>query len=91
MKATHEPAAHRFVIGLTEGEGVLRYQMRSQRVMDLLSTHVPEAARGRGIGGKLVEAALNHARASRLRVIATCWYVETWVERHPEYRELLAR
>ncbi len=90
MKVAHAPAAHRFVALLPEGEAVLVYQMKSKSVMDVLSTHVPEAARGRGIGGALVEAALIHARTHNLRVIPSCWYVETWVEQHPEYRELMA-
>ena len=89
MKIEHNPAAHRFLARLPEGDGVLVYRMQSKKIMNLLSTHVPQAARGRGVGGALVEAALTHARAHQLRVIPTCWYVETWVGQHPEYRELL--
>lgn len=89
MKVAHEPAVHRFVVRLPEGEAVLRYRMESIELMDVLSTYVPDAARGRNIGGALVEAALSHARAHGLRVIPTCWYVETWVGQHVEYRELL--
>ena len=89
MKIEHEPAAHRFVARLSEGDGVLDYQMKSTGIIDVLSTHVPQSARGRGVGGALVEAALTHARVHKLRVIPTCWYVETWVGQHPEYRELL--
>jgi uncharacterized protein len=91
MKVAHEPNAHRFVARLPEGDGVLVYQMKSTSIMDVLSTHVPQAARGKGVGGALVEAALTHARAHTLRVIPTCWYVETWVGQHPQYRELLVK
>jgi predicted GNAT family acetyltransferase len=90
MKVAHEPAASRFVAQLPEGAAVLIYRMKSDRIMDVLSTHVPEAARGQGVGAGLVAAALAHARDHELRVIPTCWYVETWVGRHPEYRALLA-
>lgn len=90
MKIEHNPAAHRFVARLPEGNAVLDYQMTSKGVMDVLSTHVPSGARGRGIGGALVEAALTHARQNRLRVIPSCWYVGTWVEQHPEFRSVLA-
>lgn len=89
MKVAHEPGAHRFVARLPEGDGVLVYEMRSKTVMDVLTTYVPQGARGRGVGGALVEAALTHARDHKLGVIPTCWYVETWVGQHPEYRELL--
>lgn len=89
MNVAHEPGAHRFVASLPEGEAVLIYAMRSKQVMDVLSTYVPAAARGRRVGGSLVEAALTHARTHSLRVIPTCWYVGTWVDQHPEYRDLL--
>ena len=89
MQIEHEPAANRFVAALPEGNGVLIYRMKSKDVMDVLSTRVPPAAQGRGVGGALVEAALTHAREHRLKVIPSCWYVETWVDKHPEYRELL--
>ncbi len=89
MKVAHEPGAHRFVATPPEGEAVLRYRMHSNTVMDVLSTYVPDAARGRRIGGALVEAALSYARVNALRVIPTCWYVETWVGQHPEYRGVL--
>lgn len=51
--------------------------------------YVLPAARGRGIGGALVQAALTYARAEGRRVIPTCWYVGTWVAEHPEFRDLL--
>jgi uncharacterized protein len=89
MRIEHNPAAHRFVARLPEGHGVLVYRMPSEGVLEVLSTHVPPSARGQGIGGALVEAALTHARVHKLRVIPTCWYVGTWVDRHPEYRELV--
>lgn len=89
MKVVHEPANQRFVVSLREGEAVLEYRMASDDIMDILSTHVPVAARGRGVGGILVEAALTHARSLHWRVIPTCWYVDTWVGQHPEYRTVL--
>ena len=91
MKIEHNPAAHRFVARLPEGEAVLAYQLKSKDVMDVLSTHVPAAARGRGVGGALVEAAMTHARGHNLRVIPSCWYVETWVGQHPEFQGLLVK
>jgi len=89
MHIEHTPATHRFVAHLPEGHGVLVYRMASKDIMEVLSTQVPPSARGRGIGGALVEAALKHARVHKFRVIPTCWYVGTWVDRHPEYREVI--
>lgn len=51
-------------------------------------TFVPAELRGRGIAEKLVRAALEHARAERLRVVPACSYVGVFLQRHPEYRDL---
>lgn len=91
MHVEHRAEDARFVIRLPEGDAVLRYADPAPDLRDIRSTFVPPAARGRGIGGALVRAALEHARAEGRRVIATCWYVDSWVARHPEYGDLLVR
>ena len=89
MTVDHMPEQRRFVARLPEGEAVLRYRMVGDRLMDIQSTLVPGAARGRGIGGSLVEAALAFAREKGYIVRPSCWYVETWVGQHPEHAGLL--
>jgi predicted GNAT family acetyltransferase len=91
MTVEHVGREHRFVVRVAGGEAVLEYSLPEPGVMDIESTFVPEVARGRGVGGALVEAALQHARERGWRVIPTCWYVGTWVRGHPEYRELIRK
>jgi len=92
MAVVHHPHAQRFVLALPEGDAVLEYQLEpAGGRMDILSTVVPSAARGQGAGGRLVQAALEHARAAGWRVIPSCWFVANWVARHPAYRDLLER
>jgi uncharacterized protein len=88
MAIVHLSAHHRFVARLPEGDAVLTYRLR-ESLLDIRTTYVPPAARGRGTGAALVQAALLHARAEGLKVIPTCSYVGPWVAAHPEYRELL--
>lgn len=89
MQIKHLPSHHRFIAQLPEGQAVLTYRITATGAMDIRSTFVPPAARGRGIGGALVETALSYARAEGRQVIPTCWYVGTWVAEHPEFRGLL--
>jgi len=89
MEIEHLPAHHRFVVRLPGGDAVLAYRDTAAGPMDIRKVYVPESARGQGVGGALVEAALVHARAAGRRVIPTCWYVGTWVDQHPEFREIL--
>ena len=32
---------------------------------------------------------MDFARERRFRIIPSCWYVQGWVERHPEYQALI--
>ena len=84
----HRPNLQRFVLVTPEGEARLAYRM-SANVMDLASTFVPPAARGRGAAAQLVEAALKHARAHDFQIVPTCWYAEEFMASHKEYSDLL--
>jgi predicted GNAT family acetyltransferase len=52
-------------------------------------TEVPAALEGRGIGTRLVKAALADVRRRGLKLVATCPFVHHYVDTHPEERDLL--
>jgi predicted GNAT family acetyltransferase len=79
----HDPARHRFVARVDGGEAQLVYREYDDGTLDLQHTEVPEAARGGHVGAALAEAAVAHARAHGVRLIATCPYVRRWLDRHP--------
>jgi predicted GNAT family acetyltransferase/ribosome-associated protein YbcJ (S4-like RNA binding protein) len=68
--------------------GYLSYQL-VDGVLDLQHTVVDPAASGRGLGGRLVEEALQHARAEGLQVRPTCPFVPAYLEKHPEHQDLV--
>jgi uncharacterized protein len=82
----HDPARSRFVVALPDGDAELLYDMFADHVIDLQHTEIPASGKGKGVGDALVRAALAHARERKLRVIATCPYVQAWLRRHPEER-----
>ena len=53
-------------------------------VLDLIHTEVPEELGGRGLGGVLVRAALDRARAEGLTITPHCPYARHWLETHPD-------
>ncbi len=57
---------------------------RSADHLVLVHTEVPEALEGRGVGGKLVRAALDEAERSSLVVVPHCPFARAWLERHPD-------
>ncbi|HCB02755.1 MAG TPA: GNAT family N-acetyltransferase [Nocardioides bacterium] len=53
-------------------------------------TEVDDAFEGQGVGSALARAALDDVRADgRRRVIPRCPFIKGWIDRHPEYRDLL--
>jgi predicted GNAT family acetyltransferase len=52
-------------------------------------TFVPSRLRGKGVAQKLVEVALKHAMAEKLRVDPACSYVAAFIERRPEYKVMV--
>jgi predicted GNAT family acetyltransferase len=90
MHIEHDLRSHRFTAELSSGTAVLSYAPAGNQVLDLFSTYVPPADRGRNVAAQLVKAALDYARTNGFRVIPTCWYVDLWMQRHPEQADLLA-
>jgi len=85
----HNEAEHRFEIAI---DGELAHADYEEREGTLVFTHtwVPPALRGRGLAGPMVRAGLEIARRRGSRVIPRCSYVARYIERHPEYADLLA-
>lgn len=68
-----------------EGDGAvsrLDYRVRGERLI-LVHTEVPEEQSGRGIGGRLVRAAVERAAREGLVVVPRCPFARTWLEEHP--------
>lgn len=85
----HLPDARRFEIDTDGHTGVLDYSEQGDRV-SFDHVVVPDAIGGRGVAGQLTRFALDHAREQGWRVIPRCPYVKRWIERHPEYADIVA-
>jgi len=81
-------AAGRFELAAGGATATLEYELVDGAIV-LNHTAVPSEAEGRGVGGRLARAALDHAREHGLIVVPRCRFVRAWIRRHPEYRDLL--
>ena len=61
------------------------------RVLELIHTEVPEKMQGTGAGSSLVESALQWAREHHVKVDVICLFATEYIERHPEYSDLVVR
>lgn len=86
----HEKAHRRFTLAVGEGLAYITYREVNPDTLDFDHTFVPPPLRGGGVASRLTEHALRHARIQGLKVIASCPFVATYIERHAEYRDLLA-
>ena len=69
--------------------GLATYSRRGSAVA-IPHTETLPAFGGRGFAGRLVRFALDDIRSQGLTVIPACPFVESFIERNPEYRDLLA-
>ena len=90
MVEVHDnPAKDRFEIH-ADGTlaGFAQYVRRRGRMI-FVHTEIDPAFEGRGLGSKLAGAALDAARASGDRVVPLCPFIAQYIDRHPEYTDLV--
>jgi uncharacterized protein len=68
--------------------GIAAYRRRDSRIV-FTHTEVDASCEGRGYGSRLAAAALDDARRRGLDVVPLCPFIARYVERHPEYHELV--
>jgi predicted GNAT family acetyltransferase len=79
----------RFEIRL-DGElaGVLQYRRHPTQIA-LVHTEIEPSFRGRGLASQLIGAALDAARAQALDVLPVCPSVQGYIQKHPDYLDLV--
>lgn len=83
-------AADKFLIRLAPGKyAYLKYCLEGG-TMYIDATFTPGEYRGRGLAAELTKAAIEYARENALKIVPNCSYAESYFEKHPEYRNLLA-
>ncbi|MEU9888147.1 GNAT family N-acetyltransferase [Sphaerisporangium sp. NPDC051017] len=69
--------------------GFADYRLRADRMI-FTHTEIGDEYEGHGLGSRLIRVALDGARDTGLKVVALCPFVARYIERHPEYQDLLA-
>lgn len=87
---THNSTTQRFEITIDGITAFLSYQVCDSGVWDYNHTIVPKELGGRGLGSQLVKFALDYAKSENKKIIASCSFVASYVDKHPEYQDLVA-
>ena len=85
----HDALAHRFTLDLNGTQAVLDYRELDAQTLDYFRTFVPNALRGGGLASRLTDHALRYAREHGLKIVPTCPFIATYIERHSEFQSLL--
>lgn len=88
VEIVRNEAEERFEAPVAGDLAYLTYTLDGGKLF-LLHTEVPPAAEGRGLGGRLVRAALDHARAEGLKVVPFYPFARAYLHRHAEYADLV--
>lgn len=88
-KVTRNEQRQRFEMAAEGQTAILEYRQSGNRLA-LTHTEVPEGMSGKGRGSALVRFALDYAREHRLHVAPDCPFVARFIERHREYKDLVA-
>jgi predicted GNAT family acetyltransferase len=70
--------------------GFAQYRIDGDRIT-FTHTEVDSAFEGRGVGGALARGALDDVRSEGGRsVVPQCEFIAGWIDKHPDYADLLA-
>ncbi|MCG5216824.1 GNAT family N-acetyltransferase [Streptosporangium sp. KLBMP 9127] len=69
--------------------GFADYRLRPGKIV-FTHAEIDPRFEGRGLGGRLVAAALDASRTAGLSVAPVCPFVASYIKRHPDYLDLVA-
>jgi predicted GNAT family acetyltransferase len=88
LTVIHNPQARRFEIEKDGYLALLAYRLAEDKIV-FTHTGVPEELGGQGIGSLLARAGLDYARAQSLSVVPLCSFIAGYIQKHPEYQDLV--
>lgn len=83
MSVLHNSDKSRFEVQLAGGDtAVLDYRLNQQPgTLTITHTYVPGAFEGRGVAGRMTQAALDYAHSHDLKVIPLCSFAAAYIVR----------
>ena len=88
VKVTNNEKESQFEVRSNGSLAVAAYELEPG-LITFTHTSVPPELSGRGIANELARTGLDYARDKGLRVVAACSFIEKYIDRHPEYQELV--
>ncbi|WP_122464671.1 GNAT family N-acetyltransferase [Brevundimonas lutea] len=78
----------RYVLDVDGVEAVVTYNLNGENLM-ITETLVPQALEGRGLAKRLAVHVLDDARARDLKVLPVCPFFAGYLQKHPDYADVV--
>lgn len=89
LRVSDNPDAGRYEVHLGSAlAGFTDYHLQPG-LITLMHTEIDPAFEGQGVGSRFVEAVLDDIRRRGMRVLPICPFVRAFIQRHPEYADLV--
>ena len=89
MTVTDNAGRHRFELAEAGAVAFADYRREGDRLV-IPHVEAPDALRGTGAAGRLMEGVVEHARAEGRKIVPICTYAAAWLKRHPEHGDWVA-
>ena len=83
--------ARQFELVVDKHKAKVSYVMLSPTSIIFTHTMVPFSMKGQGIASAMAKHVLDYARENNLNVIPQCPFIRSYIERHPEYDDLVMK
>ena len=89
VAVTHVPEERRYEVRV-DGElaGFAEYVDKGGRLL-FTHTEIEPGFEGQSLGSTLARGALDDVRARAVDIVPLCPFIAGWIERHPEYADLI--
>lgn len=89
ITVTDAPERRRYEVSVDGAPaGFAEYRRRGDQIV-LFHTEVDDRFEGQGVGSELARRTLDDVRSAGLGVVPRCAFIAEWIERHPEYADLV--
>ena len=88
-EVVHNEGQSRFELHVGDVLCVVDYRRTPDKLI-IYHTEVPPPFERRGLAARMTRAALDFARSQNLKVEPRCPYTAAFMQKHPEYADLLA-
>lgn len=87
----HNKDRNRFEVTIGDHLCEINYSTTPEGYLRVSHTGVPKALSGQGIAAAMTQYMLEYVKEKSLKIYPLCPYTRAYIERHPEYDDLVAK